>query len=395
MKVLFVDDQKQVLQGFRRLILSLNLDWQVEFEDQPLKVIEHLDHAKFDIIVSDMRMPKLNGAQLLEMVANKHPYLIRIILSGHSDQKMILETVPNAHQFLAKPCQAEELISTINRAYRSKQLLENENLCFLITGTRAIPSLPENYFELEKELKNSDPDMKKIGSIISSDVGLVGNILHVVNSAFFGLPRKIESPLHAINLLGIGTIKGLVLQNSINSQINPENTNLCLKTFSNHCLQTAVLAKKAANLIGFCRDTQSNSFIAGILHDVGKLILSINLRDKYEEVLTLFSNGDSESIVQIEQEVIGATHCEVGAYLLSLWGLEDSIIDTVAFHHNPSEQLNENNVLTAVHIANSIEHSNAGVIPYDSNYLLNKKIDSEILHSLESTFCLADGVCNE
>ncbi len=356
-KILFVDDQPSVLQGLRRMLHGMRGDWDTSFAESGQEALDLLDKDKFDVIVSDMRMPGMDGAQLLAEVRERYPYIVRIVLSGYSDQETVLRSVAAAHQYLSKPCDVATLKSTISRACSLRALLSNESIQRCISTLKSLPSLPSLYVRLMDELRSPSPSIAKVGEVISSDVGMTAKILQLVNSAFFGISQHVSSPTQAVNLLGFETIKSLVLSAQVFSQFEAQRLPAHLASHLwDHSLATGAYARAIARLEDSDVRTSDHAFVAGLLHDVGKLVLAVNLFDRYSKALDL-SERENLPLVTAELKTLGVTHAEVGAYLLGLWGLPDPIVEAVAFHHYPAECPTECFIpLTAVHVADIIQH---------------------------------------
>jgi HD-like signal output (HDOD) protein len=335
----------------------LRNEWETAYAGNGQEALDLLAQSPFDVIVSDMRMPGMDGAQLLNEVKQRYPHVVRIILSGHSDQQSLLRSVGVAHQYLSKPCDADTLKNTVARACGLRELLADKTLIELVAQMNSLPSLPSLYAEVMQELQSPDGSLQKVGQIISKDVGMSAKILQLVNSAFFGLRRHVSSPSEAAVFLGVDTVRALVLSVNIFSQFDRTK----LKNFSidrlwTHSNVTGVLAKHIAKAEGAEPKTVDHAFTAGLLHDVGKLVLAANLPDQYSQTLAL-ARAQKMPLSEVERETLGATHAEVGAYLLGLWGLPDPIVEAVAYHAHPRRCPDHKfSPLTAVHVANALEH---------------------------------------
>lgn len=361
-KILFVDDEPMILQGLQRMLRNMRQEWEMSFVQSGPEALELLERQPVDVVVTDMRMPMMDGAQLLDQIKQKYPHVIRIILSGHSDQELIIQTTRPAHQYLSKPCDPEYLKSTITRATNLHQYIRKPELQQLVTQMDSLPSLPELYEKIIEELQSSDPSIKKVGQIIGQDVGMSVKILQLVNSAFFGLPRHIASPEQAVHLLGLETIKSLVLSVHIFSQFeNRQNTGFSIHMLWEHSLSTGRLSKKIMSTLSDDPRMHDNSFIAGMLHDVGRLILVMQNSIDYQKIVRRAIN-ERAFLQDIERDMLNTTHAEVGAYLLALWGFPDDIVEAIAFHHYPS-RTNHLTMLpvTAVHIANVLDYERKDV----------------------------------
>src|ERR1700758_5310713 len=141
-RILFVDDEPMVLDGVRRSLHAMRKDWEMSFVNSGHEALEAMAGQTFDIVVTDMRMPGMDGAQLLEEVKKRSPQSLRVILSGQSDRETILRSVNPTHQYLSKPCDGEELRTRLMRAFALKDLLENPELKGLVSKLDSLPSLP-------------------------------------------------------------------------------------------------------------------------------------------------------------------------------------------------------------------------------------------------------------
>jgi response regulator RpfG family c-di-GMP phosphodiesterase len=360
-RVLFVDDEPNVLQGLERMLHPLRHEWEMAFVESGAEALDLLARQTFDVVVSDMRMPGMNGAELLSEVRKRCPQTVRIVLSGHSNRDMILQSVDAAHQYLAKPCDAQALKATVMRACALRDILGDPGLKTLVSQLRTLPSLPTLYAQVVEELNSPEASMHRVGAIISKDVGMTAKILQLVNSAFFGLPRHVANPAQAAALLGLETVKALVLSVEVFSQLDlsalPE---LSMDELLEHSVRAGSAAKAIAQSEKQEAKVVDDAFMAGILHDAGKLILAANSPREYQRALSMAAKR-GVALCEAEREVFGATHAEVGAYLMGLWGLPDPIVEALAFHHSPSKSMAQTfTLLTAVHVANALLHEADG-----------------------------------
>ncbi|MBW1959067.1 MAG: HDOD domain-containing protein [Deltaproteobacteria bacterium] len=379
-QILFVDDEPLILQGLKRMLRGLRSEWDMTFVQSGAEALEKMVGAPFDVIVSDMRMPEMDGSQLLDTVKHRYPNMVRVVLSGHSEEEMIMKTVKSAHQFISKPCNAETLKSTISRMFALREVLTQEGLKRLVSRIESLPSLPSLYTQVVELIQSPNSSIKKIGEVISKDLAMTAKILQLVNSAFFGIPRQISNPAQAVGLLGLDTVKALVLTIGIFSKFEQKQlAHFGIETLWNHSIKTGAIAKKVADKESADKHLSDNAFMAGLLHDVGKLVLVANVPDKYEEVIETIKDQNI-TLNQAEQLVFGATHADVGAYLTGLWGLPDAIVEAVAFHHRPEICLSNDMIpLTFVHIADGLEHHGNGTLSMEAPIL---KIDYGYLQKL-------------
>jgi DNA-binding NtrC family response regulator len=196
-RVLFVDDDQNVLDGLKRTLHAMRGEWQMAFSTSGPEALRKLDESAFDVIVTDMRMPGMSGAELLAEVVQRHPNVVRIVLSGTVEHDLVLRSATTAHQYLVKPCDAATLRSTLNAALRIRAMLASPKLRTIVSRMTSLPSLPSMYSKLVESLNNSEISSRELGEIIAQDVGMTAKILQLANSAFFGLYRYIASPSEA------------------------------------------------------------------------------------------------------------------------------------------------------------------------------------------------------
>lgn len=330
--------------------------WDMHFANGGAEALEAMSKESFDVIVSDMRMPGIDGAELLDRVSKLYPNTVRLVLSGQSEHEKIFRAIGPAHQFMSKPCDPDVLIKTIQRACGLHSQLQDVSLKNLTSQISCLPSLPSVYRELVEELESDDASMDRIGDVIGSDLGMTAKVLQLVNSSFFGLPQHVTCPKHAVSLLGLNIIRPLLLTAKAFSQYeDPQVDGFSLEQSVQHSLAVAVTAKRIAEAEASQSQLVDDAFMAGMLHDIGKLILAVNKPESFEEAVKL-AKDEQTPVWKAELQVFGTTHAEVGAHLLGLWGLPDPIVEAVAFHHRPSNACIEGfTPLAAVHVANALQ----------------------------------------
>lgn len=352
--ILFVDDEPNVLHGLRRLLRAQRHEWDLAFVEGPLQAIDYLGQHSVDVIVTDMKMPEMDGAELLERVRDTHPQTVRIALTGHADRENFLKNMGLVHQFLAKPCDATTLRATLRRAYTLRSLLTSTGLLELIPRLESLPSIPDVYRDIMLELQKPAPSIKAVADILAKDIGLTTKILRLVNSAYFGLSRTLTDIRQAVSLLGLDVIKALALSVKLFSQVDSAATAGLTERIWQHSLRVGEAARRICDLEDCDLDTVNDAYMAGLLHDTGKLVLAMNFPEEMLKVDDVKKEAEHSRLV-VEKAVFGSTHAEVGAYLLGLWGLPDSIIEAIAYHHHPELQPGDGfTPLMAVHVADAL-----------------------------------------
>lgn len=356
-RILFVDDEVNILKGLQRSLRPLRKHWDMTFIEGPENALETMEKQEFDVILSDMRMPVMDGSKLLEIVKKKYPTMVRLIFSGHSDEEMIMKSVKSAHQYLTKPCEKKELVSVITRACSLQDILHHKKLQDLLGGIESLPSIPALYAQIVEELNSPDASVGSVGEIVAMDMGMTAKLLQLVNSSFFGMPRHIASAKEAAVLLGIDVVKTLVLGIEVFSMFKNALEIVSVDAIHRHCVQTTVIAKEIGKIENIEKATVEDAMICTTLHDLGRLLLAEHFPDKYKKAVKMVDQ-ENLSVFKAEKKVFGISHAEVGAYLLGLWGLPDNIIEGIAFHHTPSNVAStEFEIAGLVHVADLLEHS--------------------------------------
>lgn len=356
-KIIFVDDELHVLDGLRRMLRSVSKEWDLRFAESGEAALAMLEQQPADVIVSDMRMPRMDGAELLRKVKEKYPGSVRIILSGYADEEAILRTVGPAHQYLAKPCDSKLLISTINRALGLRKYLASPEIQRLVASVERLPTLPKTYFELTECLQSPNASAAAVAKIIEKDVAMLAQTLKLTNSAYFGLPTTVESPLQAVRLLGYETIRSLVLMIGLFDQFKGDpHVESVIGRLSERSNSIGAVAKSICQYEKTSPVTADHAFTAGLLSHVGTLVMLANERKRFLKAMEITENGEG-GIVVAEKKIFGMSHAGIGAYLLGLWGFNDPIVESVAFHHEPmSFGHPQFSALSAVHAAQFLTH---------------------------------------
>jgi HD-like signal output (HDOD) protein len=348
-----VDDEVKVLQGLTRMLRPMRNEWDMTFIDDPRKVLELLEQRSYDAIVVDMKMPQMDGAELLAEVKQRKPGIARIVLSGHAEREGAMRSVGLAHQFLAKPCDADTLRATVARACELRGFLVEAGLADTVGQLGQLPSLPKLYQAITEEMAREDASLARVASIMGQDLAMTAKVLQLVNSAFFGLGRRVANIGEAVSYLGVDVIRSLVVSHSAFASFEANDLPFFQQLWR-HSSLTAALAKAIARLESRDPLVHAESFQAGMLHDIGVLVYAARLPNEYREVRRFAESGEG-SLAARELETFGCDHGRIGAYLMGLWGLSDRIVEAIAYHDRPSScSYQKVAPLTAVHAASAL-----------------------------------------
>jgi putative nucleotidyltransferase with HDIG domain len=350
MRLLFVDDEQLVLDGLRDVLRRQRKRWDMHFAVEARQALQLLEQQPFDVIVSDMCMPGMDGAALLAQIKQQYPGTARVILSGQADRESVLRALPAAHQFLSKPCDPELLVQVIERVSQLQSKLADPKIRSIIGGIDHLPSAPTMYWDLTLAAAKPETGITDLGAIVEKDPAMSLKVLQLVNSAYFGAARRVTSVQQAVGRLGVELLKALTLTvHAFDTLKAPLCPGFSIEELQDHSLSTARLAKQ------LCPDAASGSeaFAAAMLHDVGKLVVGVGAPERLAEVLAA-QQTEKRPFFELERERFGTTHAEIGAYLLGSWGLPLTMVEAVAYHHAPSGASESCGlVLAALHVADA------------------------------------------
>jgi HD-like signal output (HDOD) protein/CheY-like chemotaxis protein len=332
-RILFVDDETMVLKGLERSLRGMRKEWEMEFVPGGPEALEAMARAPFDVVISDMRMPGMDGAQLLDLVKERFSQTVRIVLSGQSDKDAVFRAIRPAHQYLSKPCDIEELKQKLKRALALRDVLDNPELKQRVSQVETVPSLPSFYQALRTQLESPHPSLGEIAILVSRDPGMTAKLLQLVNSAFLGAASCLSCSQQAISIIGLDNLSSLVSSVGLFSEL-PQALGM-LAPLWRHAYLTARFAKAIARCEQASDTAVQDSYAAGLLHEIGWIVLAAAWGEQFQLQCSSLEGGIPR--VDNERAAFGGTHEQVGAYLLGLWGLPDSIIEAVAWHHAPSE----------------------------------------------------------
>lgn len=328
-RILFVDDEPMILNSLRLRFSRRHPDWDCSFAADGLEALERVDEGAFDVVVTDMRMPGMDGATLLGIIRERHPQTFRVVLSGQMSRDAQLRALPVTHRFHAKPCVPADLEQTIEQALDLSRQLDDQAIARVVGGLQRLPAAPKLYARITRMMADHRVGLNQIARTVDQDPAMAARLLHVANSAFFGVRRQIRTSLEALNWLGVDLTRKLVLSSELAVTFGSGASVRLIEEVQLHATLTARIASRLVP----ARSARVVS-TAALLHEVGRLVIAGGEPGVFEEIQEAErSLGD---LCAAERSVLGFTHAEVGAYLLNLWGLPLDIVEAVANHHSPS-----------------------------------------------------------
>jgi HD-like signal output (HDOD) protein/FixJ family two-component response regulator len=329
--ILLVDDERPVLDGLRCRLRGLQRQWQVDCAESGPAAIERLSQRACDVLITDVRMPQMSGAQLLEVVRDRWPHTIRIVLSGYCDARETALIVPLAHQFLSKPCEPNVLESVIHRCLLLHDLLHDPQVRTLVGRIRSLPAVPRIYAKLQGMVKDDSVTVSEVARVIGTDSAIAAQILHIVNSAFFRLARRVTNIEQAVSYLGFNTVRNIAMSVEIFSKwptaaVGP----IDFERLQLHAQQVSAATRSLTAKTPLADD----AMLAGLLHDIGYWVLAQESPTEFKSAVQLAAQTRIQ-LYEAEAQIFGVSHAEIGAYLLGIWGLPYPVIEAVAHHHMP------------------------------------------------------------
>src|SRR4051812_5569509 len=212
-RILFVDDDELILRSIDRVLRrqAQQQSWELHFATDGDAALTLLGQKSFDVILVDAQMPRMSGTALLRRVQESNPGIVRILISGHTGLDMLRTALPLAHQFIAKPCEAQQLKTTLENACGLRNILNRPELRTLVGSSNELPSAPRTYLEIGNALSNPHASTRTVADIVEKDISLSARVLSLVSSGFYGLPRQVSSIGGAVAFLGVEVVKAIVL----------------------------------------------------------------------------------------------------------------------------------------------------------------------------------------
>jgi len=350
-----VDEESATTGRLRPIKPYISEEWDTTMTGSGEQALKTLASDYFDVIVAGLRMRDMDSGEMLLEVAKKHPQMVRIVLAAQSDREAVPRSFGAAHLCLSKPCGSECLKQAITRACHLRDALFSDSLNDSIVQLKKLPMIPPLYLEIMDCLKSADCTSNKMGEIISHDMGMTVTLLQLVNSPFFGHSRNVTNLGKAVSLLGFDTVRAIALSSQIFAQFDQRKLqNNRLRGLWEHSLLIGAVARDITLAENQERKMVDDAFIAGLLHDIGKLVIAYNYPEGHKEILEK-SFRERISLEEAEVRVLGASHAEIGGYLLDLWGFPYPVVEAVFFNHAPRESVTRKFApLAAVHAADYI-----------------------------------------
>lgn len=348
-RVLFVVDDPASLIEMRHSLLPMRTEWDMKFFHTAEEAMVAMSETTFDVVVTDIGGDGIRGSELLALVQYQFPRVVRVLLAGEDEADAVAKSAGVAHRILPRPCETLALVAAVTRVVSLEQRLNDPDLQYIIGEVGELPRPSQTVVKLNDVVNGDDPTVEAVSNIIATDINMSAKVLQVVNSAFYGLSHHVVDIHEAVAYLGIDAVRDLVIADEMLREFQsvPAIAQSVVDDLHDHAVAVACTARELAN----DRQTASSAYIAALLHDVGLLLIASRMPEKLLE-LRVQAMHSSLPLREIEVEIFGAHHADLGAHLLDMWGLPQEIVEAVACHHEaPDIDSDEIDALHALHIA--------------------------------------------
>ena len=340
-------------------LMTLNPEWETQKSQTIPETLTMLKQEDpFDAIVLDTCLSDIANSSMLREITHQHPKTLRFVLTDFGDGASLLNAVGSAHHCLSKPVDSCQLKEALEQAFELNVWLTNEAVHNLLSKMHKLPSPPTLYFKVIRMIQSPNSAIDEIGDLIAQDIAMTAKLLQLVNSAVFALQRRVTSAQEAVMFLGLDITKSMILLAHTFSYFDKmSSVGFSIDQVWKHSILVANFSRSIAKSQKLDPKRCEEAFTAGMLHDIGKLLMAANIAEQYSGILKE-SKAKKEPIWETERNTLGVSHAELGATLLAVWGLPMSIVEAVALHHNPMVFLSQDfSPLAAVHVANALAHS--------------------------------------
>jgi HD-like signal output (HDOD) protein/CheY-like chemotaxis protein len=357
---------------------ALGAGWEAMAVANEVDALAQLEQRSFDAILVDFNLGSPDASDLLNQATEKHPEIVQFLLAHEADLALVAAKVLGSPQILPKPIQPLSLKSRIDNAVTDSTSAKSTNDS--AKASSDAPTIPPVYAEVLKAIESLGVSDEQIGEIIAQDPVLTFEVLRLTNSAYLGLPRNITTAAQAVQSLGLEIVKALVMALQFlaeHSRLKPGY--LSLDQIWQHSVNVGQIARDLILFETKDRTLASQALVAGLLHDFGKVVLATNYDDLYGRVHSL-ARKQPVTLWDVEKEMFGANHGEIGACLAGMWNIPSPIVEAIAFSHEPALSQHEQfTPLVAVHIANVLERE---FCPSDDELMVAAIIDTTFLNQL-------------
>lgn len=356
LKVAMLDDECRYT-NWSKEVHSSKFSWEFIRFDSKESLLRLLEEQICDAVMIPCTMRAQVDIEFMTRISNIQPNAVRIFLGAEFwNAKNKAKAADIAHRIYPNEVKVEEVGDSLEYQTKLLKVLNRSSLQKYVSKVGCLPTPPKLYTQLTDAVTSEMADLTEISAIVEQSPAVVAQVMKQVNSAFFGFNRTITDLKEAILMLGVRNLRSLVLSSQLNDQFK-SNQNwdyFSFEQLNQRSLLVARLSQAICRRAGANKVTQDQAFLAGLLHDLGILIMASHDAEQYKKILN-YSVKKQKPTYLVEKAAFGFFHGEVAGALLALWNLPPQVIEAVMFHHVPHLSKDTSfSPLTAVHIADAM-----------------------------------------
>jgi HD-like signal output (HDOD) protein/ActR/RegA family two-component response regulator len=332
--------------------------------------IKLLETNRFDVVVTGLDVPGMDGKQFLARILLHQPDCPRVIISEYAGRLKLSQCLFVGHRYFNKPCDLKALSAFLLKLASYRDVVGNEKIRRVVGGLGSLPGPPETFLKLEKLLSAGTSSIDDVAEVVEQDPMMLAKLLQIANSAQFGLQQPVYAAVDAVQILGLVTVRVLILGlQAFTAYEKRTGKKPAPSGLWDHSVRVASKARTIAHAQNFSSATAERAFVAGLLHDVGRIVINANAPEECAEVEELIRRCEVPSLVA-ETERFGATYADIGAYLLALWGIDDEVAAIVQYQDRlEAPKVTDKKALAALHVAHADDSSDAVGFPLQTESL--------------------------
>lgn len=348
-RILFVDDEKQILKSIRRLFMDT--EYEVFVAESGIEALKILENQEINLVISDMRMPNMSGYELLSEVKKRFPHIIRIILSGFAEERIVFDSLQKniAKLYILKPWENSSLIDTIDKVFQIEKVLNNNNnVLKLIKSAEELPTIKKSYQKIIDEIEGN-VGIYRIVDAIEDDSSIATKLLHIINSSYYSV--KTGSIKRAVAYLGVDNVRNIVIASAFIDSLGFDfkDTEILEILWKQSFISNRIVSLIYSEFLN--KKIPETEMNAGLLSNIGMAFMIYHFRNEYKEV-TDEVKIQGTNIIELENKCFGTNHQEIGGYLLKCWDIPLPIVEVALYHHDPfNEHIINKQIVFATHIA--------------------------------------------
>ncbi len=354
-RLLFIDHDPAVLDAYRQALASMSTLWTIDCVQSKSEAVAAATQNPPDILVAALEADEEKDLDALSQISKAAPHAHAFIAINEERTARLQATLETNWRYLPRPCPADRLLFECQRCLALDSWLENPLIKEIVASRAEFQSLPPLYLKIVSLINSPHASTDQIAEAISTDLAFSSKVLETVNSSFYAFEDKVSDIAEAVSILGLDSIKNLALAIQLfNRAGQSAERHALVNELWHHSVSVAVVARRISLYETEDSKSAEEAYSAGLLHDIGKLVLLDAAPEAFAEARHL-SRDDSIPLWQAETQTIGCNHAELGAYLLATWDLPEALSEAAALHHQPVNRCRSGfPAVAAVYVANTI-----------------------------------------